>query len=79
MFPALRPVPVFLLAGVALSAVSAMGIQQISQAPNTEWGQTISPTSPKIEQVPAEFQLSTRPWQHTQPFGYGQNPQGRSQ
>jgi cytochrome c oxidase cbb3-type subunit 3 len=54
-------------------------IGQISQAPNTEWGQTISPTSPKIEQVPAEFQLSTRPWQHTQPFGYGQNPQGRSQ
>jgi cytochrome c oxidase cbb3-type subunit 3 len=54
-------------------------IQQISRAPTTEWGQTVSPTSPKIEQVPAEFQLSTQPWQHTQPFSYGQNPEGRKQ
>ena len=36
-------------------------------------------TSPKIEQVPAEYQLNTRPWEHTQPFGYGQNPEGRKQ
>jgi cytochrome c oxidase cbb3-type subunit III len=54
-------------------------IQQISQAPSDQWGRTVSPTSPKIEQVPAEYQLSTRPWEHTQPFGYGQNPEGRKQ
>jgi cytochrome c oxidase cbb3-type subunit 3 len=54
-------------------------VQLISQAPDTEWGRTVSATSPKIEQVPAEYQLSTRPWDHTQPFGYGQNPQGRKQ
>lgn len=54
-------------------------IQQISRAPGSEWGQTVSPTSPKIEQVPAEYQLSTQPWQHVQPFGYGQNPEGRKQ
>jgi cytochrome c oxidase cbb3-type subunit 3 len=31
-------------------------VEQISQAPNSEWGRTISPTMPKIEQVPAEYQ-----------------------
>jgi cytochrome c oxidase cbb3-type subunit 3 len=54
-------------------------VQSISQAPQTEWGETISATSPSIEQVPAEYQLSTDPWAHTQPFGHGQNPEGRKQ
>jgi cytochrome c oxidase cbb3-type subunit 3 len=54
-------------------------VQQISQAPESEWGTTVSPTSPKIEQVPAEYQVSTHPWDSTQPFGYGQNPEGRKQ
>ncbi|HEY6434918.1 MAG TPA: cytochrome c [Acetobacteraceae bacterium] len=54
-------------------------IENISRAPDQGWGRTVSPTSPKIEQVPAEYQLSTRPWEHTQPFGYGQNPEGQKQ
>jgi cytochrome c oxidase cbb3-type subunit III len=54
-------------------------VENLSQAPDKEWGRTISATSPKYEQVPAEFSVSTRPWEHTEPFGYGQNPQGRSQ
>jgi cytochrome c oxidase cbb3-type subunit 3 len=54
-------------------------VHSISQASQTEWGQTISVTSPSVEQVPAEYQLSTDPWAHTQPFGHGQNPEGRKQ
>jgi cytochrome c oxidase cbb3-type subunit 3 len=54
-------------------------IESISRAPKTEWGTTVSATSPKIEQVPAEYQTSTRPWDHTEPFSYGQNPEGRKQ
>lgn len=54
-------------------------IENISRAPQTEWGQTTSLTSPKIEQVPAEYQMSTQPWAHTEPFGHGQNPESRSQ
>jgi cytochrome c oxidase cbb3-type subunit III len=54
-------------------------IEKISQAPSPEWGRTVSMTSPDIEQVPAENQLSADPWAHTEPFGYGQNPEGRKQ
>lgn len=54
-------------------------IQSIHRPPKGEWGRTISATDPEIEQVPAEFGYSTQPWQHTEPFGYGQNPEGRKQ
>lgn len=49
-------------------------ITQISQAPVSEWGQTISLKSLKIEQVPAEFEITANPWAHTEPFSFGQRP-----
>jgi cytochrome c oxidase cbb3-type subunit 3 len=53
-------------------------IQGISQKPGTAYGTTtsLSPPSPKIEQVPAEMIQTTRPWDHTEPFGDGQRPPG---
>ena len=54
-------------------------VQSISQAPTPQWGTTISPQAPSIEQVPAEFEASAQPWSHTEPFSHGQNPEGRSQ
>lgn len=54
-------------------------IEGIHQPPHDEWGRTISPTSPKVEQVPAEFGYTTKPWQRTEPFGYGKSPQSRKQ
>lgn len=51
-------------------------VRTISKAPTTEWGQTFSQDSPKIEQVPAEFQSTPNPWQYTQPFMKGQQPKG---
>jgi cytochrome c oxidase cbb3-type subunit 3 len=53
-------------------------IQEISQAPLEEWGTTVSAKSPSIEQVPAEFETTTTPWAHTEPFSYGQKPEGRN-
>src|SRR5579885_894677 len=47
-------------------------VQQISQAPETSWGTTISRQSPDIEQVPAEFQMGPNPWAYTEPFSHGQ-------
>jgi cytochrome c oxidase cbb3-type subunit 3 len=51
-------------------------ITSISDAPETEWGQTISrsPSSPSIQQVPAELVTSAKPWTHTEPFGNGRKP-----
>lgn len=49
-------------------------VRQISQAPQTEWGQTISLKALTIEQVPAEFETSADPWRHTEPFSFGQKP-----
>ena len=49
-------------------------IQNLSNAPNPEWGTTISATSPAIEQVPAGVIHTTKPWQHTQRFSNGQKP-----
>jgi cytochrome c oxidase cbb3-type subunit 3 len=51
-------------------------IQTISQAPSTEWGTTVNlaARAPSIEQVPAEFGNTTKPWDHTQPFSSGQKP-----
>ncbi len=54
-------------------------IRTISRAPKQQWGTTVSPSSPKIEQVPAEYQMTTQPWAHTEPFAHGQKPEGRSQ
>jgi cytochrome c oxidase cbb3-type subunit III len=45
-------------------------IGSISNPPSKEWGTTFSPLAnlPAIEQVPAEFNESSRPWQSTVPF-----------
>lgn len=51
-------------------------IEQISKAPVTQWGTTISASSPKIQQVPAEFKETDEPWSYTEPFGKGQKPAG---
>lgn len=50
-------------------------VKSISQAPASEWGSTISSASPKIQQVPAEFQATDTPWAFTEPFTDGQAPQ----
>jgi cytochrome c oxidase cbb3-type subunit 3 len=48
-------------------------IDSISNAPGDEWGTTFSPAAglPRIEQVPAEFNQTPRPWLATQPFSAG--------
>ena len=51
-------------------------IEQISKAPQPQWGTTISPHSPSIEQAPAEFVTTPNPWAYTQPFSNGQKPSG---
>jgi cytochrome c oxidase cbb3-type subunit III len=51
-------------------------VRTISQEPTPEWGRTFSKDSPKIEQVPAEFQSTSTPWKFTQPFMKGQQPKG---
>jgi cytochrome c oxidase cbb3-type subunit III len=49
-------------------------IQSLKSAPAPEWGQTVSASSPDIEQVPIELSQSVTPWQHTEPFKYGEKP-----
>jgi cytochrome c oxidase cbb3-type subunit 3 len=51
-------------------------IQSISQAPSPQWGTTVNlpERSPSIEQVPAEFMNTAKPWDHTQAFSSGQKP-----
>ncbi|HEX3882120.1 MAG TPA: cytochrome c [Stellaceae bacterium] len=49
-------------------------IEQINQAPDEQWGTTVAPGSPAIEQAPAEFTTTANPWAHTEPFSNGQNP-----
>jgi cytochrome c oxidase cbb3-type subunit 3 len=48
-------------------------IGSISNAPGEEWGTTFSPAAnlPRIEQVPAEFNQTAKPWLATQPFASG--------
>jgi cytochrome c oxidase cbb3-type subunit III len=48
-------------------------IDSISNAPGGEWGTTVSPAAnlPRIEQVPAEFNQTPRPWLAVQPFSGG--------
>jgi cytochrome c oxidase cbb3-type subunit III len=53
-------------------------IRSISNAPSNQWGTTTSLESPKIEQVPAEFQSTPTPWQYTEPFSSGQKPSGET-
>ena len=49
-------------------------VTQISQAPRTSWGETISLKTLTVEQVPAEFEETANPWEHTEPFSFGQKP-----
>jgi cytochrome c oxidase cbb3-type subunit 3 len=49
-------------------------VTQISQAPESSWGTTISLKTLTIEQVPAEFEETANPWQYTEPFSFGQKP-----
>lgn len=51
-------------------------IEQISNAPQPQWGTTIAPGSPDVEQAPAEFNPTPNPWAFTEPFSNGQNPSG---
>jgi cytochrome c oxidase cbb3-type subunit III len=52
-------------------------IDSISNAPGDEWGTTFSPAAnlPAIQQVPAEFNPTAKPWLATQPFGGGAGQQ----
>lgn len=51
-------------------------VKQLSEAPSNEWGTTTSASSPKIQQVPAEFLSTDKPWAFTEPFTSGQRPTG---
>jgi cytochrome c oxidase cbb3-type subunit III len=48
-------------------------IDSISNAPDGEWGTTVSPAAnlPRIQHVPAEFNPTPRPWLAIQPFSGG--------
>lgn len=50
-------------------------IKNLSDAPKSQWGSTTSDSSPDIEQVPLEVKAVPNPWQYTQKFSKGQNPQ----
>lgn len=52
-------------------------VKSISKDPASGWGTTISSKSPKLEQVPAEFQNTPTPWQYTESFSDGQSPESR--
>jgi cytochrome c oxidase cbb3-type subunit 3 len=50
-------------------------IKGISNAPvGKEWGTTVGPGAPAIEQVPAELQATATPWAYTRKFSNGQKP-----
>ena len=51
-------------------------IEQISNAPEPQWGTTVNLHNPGIEQVPAEYLMTTNPWAYTEPFSNGQKPTG---
>jgi len=52
-------------------------IKELSEAPSSEWGSTISQSSPDAEQVPLELNSSPHPWQYTEKFSKGQKPEGK--
>lgn len=54
-------------------------VRQISRAPQTEWGQTISLKAMTTEQVPAEFETTSNPWAYTERFSFGQRPEAAVQ
>ena len=39
-----------------------------------EWGRTTSLSAFTVEQVPSHYTDTIRPWEHTQPFSFGQPP-----
>lgn len=49
-------------------------VRAISEDDTGQWGRTTSVDHFKIEQVPSEYQTGVDPWQHTQPFSFGQPP-----
>lgn len=49
-------------------------IRSISKKSTGEWGQTVSLSTLKRQQTPAEFLKTTDPWKYTIPFTYGQKP-----
>ena len=42
--------------------------------PGGEWGRTTSLSAFTVEQVPSHYTDTIHPWQHTQPFSFGQPP-----
>jgi len=46
-------------------------ITSISKAPSPQWGTTVSATKPEIEQVPAQYVVTPRPWDATEAFSNG--------
>jgi cytochrome c oxidase cbb3-type subunit 3 len=54
-------------------------VQEISKAPITQWGTTISRKADMVEQVPSEFQATPSPWKYTEPFSNGQKPPVRKE
>jgi len=49
-------------------------IESINKDPAPAWGRTVSATEPGTEQVPAEFQDTTTPWQYLEKFSDGKKP-----
>jgi cytochrome c oxidase cbb3-type subunit 3 len=55
-------------------------IKSISQDPTPAWGRTTSlaESEPATEQVPAEFQQTTTPWDYLERFSSGRKPTGHN-
>lgn len=53
-------------------------IESINKAPSSSWGRTTSlaESEPATEQVPAEFQQTTTPWNYLEKFSSGRKPTG---
>jgi cytochrome c oxidase cbb3-type subunit 3 len=51
-------------------------VKSIAKPPGPTFGTVTSanPQRPEVEQVPAELQQTTTPWEYTQPFRNGQKP-----
>ena len=55
-------------------------IDSINKDPNPAWGRTFSvgENEPAHEQVPAEFQHTTTPWNYLEKFSSGRKPTGHN-
>lgn len=55
-------------------------IESINKDPTPAWGRTVSiaESQPGTEQVPAEFQKTTTPWNYLEKFSRGQKPTGHN-